>query len=88
MSSYTTTDELCDEINRLKTALEETSRQKIQAAEYGLAVLEEKQQLQQQCEELESLYETTKHELDCAKEVVVVIIISFTVVKFHGVHAW
>jgi len=32
-------------------------------------VLEEKQQLQQQCEELESLYDATRHELDCAKEV-------------------
>jgi len=67
--SYSTTEELCEEIQRLQNELDETSRQKIQAAEYGLAVLEEKQQLQQQCEELEALYDTTKHELDCAKEV-------------------
>jgi len=67
--SYSTTEELCEEIKRLQNELDETSRQKIQAAEYGLAVLEEKQQLQQQCEELETLYDTTRHELDCAKEV-------------------
>ena len=69
MSSYSTTEALCEEIKRLQVELEETSRQKIQAAEYGLAVLEEKQLLQQQCEELEALYDTTRHELDCAKEV-------------------
>jgi len=69
-----TTEDLCEEIKRLQNELEETSRQKIQAAEYGLAVLEEKQQLQQQCEELESLYDSTKHDLDCAKEVIIVLI--------------
>jgi len=67
--SFSTSEELSEEIKRLQNELEETSRQKIQAAEYGLAVLEEKQQLQQQCEELESMYDMTKHELDCAKEV-------------------
>jgi len=69
--SYSTTEELCEEIKRLQNELDETTRQKIQAAEYGLAVLEEKQQLQQQCEELESLYDTTRHELDCAKDVMI-----------------
>ena len=69
VGTMSTTEELYEEMNRLQSELEETSRQKIQAAEYGLAVLEEKQQLQQQCEELEALYDTTKHELDCAKEV-------------------
>ena len=67
--SDSTTEELCEEIQRLKNELDETTKQKIQAAEYGLAVLEEKQQLQLQCEELEELYDTTKHELDCAKKV-------------------
>jgi len=78
MSSSTPAD-LCEEIERLQNELEETSRQKIQAAEYGLAVLEEKQQLQQQCEELESLYDATKHELDCAKEVIIVFINLFLI---------
>jgi len=69
MSSAHSTAELCAEIERLQSELDETSRQKIQAAEYGLAVLEEKTQLQQQCEELEALYDTTRLELDCAKQV-------------------
>jgi protein bicaudal D len=35
------------EVERLQTELAETTQEKVQAAEYGLAVLEEKQQLQQ-----------------------------------------
>ena len=62
-------EELRQEIERLQNELAETTQEKVQAAEYGLAVLEEKQQLQQQVEDLEGLYETTKHELDCAKQV-------------------
>ena len=62
-------EELRQEIERLQNELAETTQEKVQAAEYGLAVLEEKQQLQQQAEDLEGLYETTKHELDCAKQV-------------------
>jgi chaperonin cofactor prefoldin len=42
---------------------------------YGLAVLEEKQQLQQQIEELETQYETLKQELETAKEVKSLIIL-------------
>jgi len=62
-------EDLRREIERLQTELSETTLEKVQAAEYGLAVLEEKQRLQQQIEEIESQYETVKHELDCAKEV-------------------
>ena len=62
-------DELRKEIERLQTELSETANEKLQAAEYGLAILEEKQQLQQQVEDLEGLIETNKVELDCAKEV-------------------
>ncbi len=57
------------EIERLTRELSETSREKIQAAEYGLAVLEENQQLKQRFEELESGYETVRHELDQLREV-------------------
>ena len=57
------------EISRLQNELEETTKEKLQAAEYGLAVLEEKQQLQQQFDDLESSYEHTKHELTCMTEV-------------------
>lgn len=67
-----TPDDLRQEIARLQNELTETTNEKLQAAQYGLAVLEEKQQLQQQCEELEAAFETTKHELDCAKDVSII----------------
>lgn len=56
------------EFERLRTELAETAREKVQAAEYGLVVLEEKQQLQAQYDDLETQYEAIKAELDCAKE--------------------
>ncbi|XP_076859159.1 protein bicaudal D homolog 2 [Brachyhypopomus gauderio] len=56
------------EIERLSRELSETTREKIQAAEYGLAVLEEKQQLQQRYDELDSEYETVRQELDQLRE--------------------
>lgn len=61
-------DDLRREIERLQQELTETNQEKIRAAEYGLAVLEEKQQLQAQVEELEGNYETTRIELEHAKE--------------------
>ena len=57
------------EVERLTRELRETTHEKIQAAEYGLAVLEEKQQLKQRFDELEAEYETARHELDQLKEV-------------------
>lgn len=57
------------EIKRLFQELGETTREKIQAAEYGLVVLEEKQQLKQQYEELELEYETIRTEMEQLKEV-------------------
>ncbi|KAL8586489.1 hypothetical protein ACOMHN_055193 [Nucella lapillus] len=56
------------EVERLSTELAETAREKVQAAEYGLVVLEEKQQLQAQYDDLESQFEALKGELECAKE--------------------
>ncbi|XP_077403871.1 protein bicaudal D homolog 2 [Vanacampus margaritifer] len=56
------------EIQRLSRELGETTNEKIQAAEYGLAVLEEKQQLKQQYDELEIEYEGVRQELDLLKE--------------------
>ncbi|XP_071350723.1 protein bicaudal D homolog 2 [Trachinotus anak] len=56
------------EVERLTRELRETTQEKIQAAEYGLAVLEEKQQLKQRFDELEAEYETVRHELDQLKE--------------------
>ena len=66
-----TMEDLQAEITRLQNELEQTAHDKMQAAEYGLAVLEEKQQLQLQFEELEALYDTTRTELDCAKQVAI-----------------
>ncbi|KAK6480763.1 protein bicaudal D-like protein 2-like isoform X1 [Huso huso] len=56
------------EIERLSRELSETTHEKMQAAEYGLAVLEEKQQLKQQYDELEAEYETARRELDQLRE--------------------
>ncbi|XP_076022437.1 protein bicaudal D homolog 2-like isoform X1 [Genypterus blacodes] len=56
------------EIERLSRELSQTTNEKIQAAEYGLVVLEEKQQLKQQYEDLEIEYETIRQELDLLKE--------------------
>ncbi|XP_051914475.1 protein bicaudal D homolog 2-like [Hippocampus zosterae] len=56
------------EIQRLSRELGETTNEKIQAAEYGLVVLEEKQQLKQQYDELEIEYEGVRQELDLLKE--------------------
>jgi len=57
------------EIGRLSQELRETTHEKIQAAEYGLAVLEEKQQLKQRYDELETESEAVRRELDQLKEV-------------------
>uniref|UniRef100_A0A8C2A5H7 BICD cargo adaptor 2 n=2 Tax=Cyprinus carpio TaxID=7962 RepID=A0A8C2A5H7_CYPCA len=56
------------EVQRLSRELAETTREKIQAAEYGLAVLEEKQQLKQQYDELEAEYESVRQELEQLRE--------------------
>lgn len=56
------------ELERLSRELSDTTREKIQAAEYGLAVLEEKQTLKQQYDELEAEYETIRQELEQLRE--------------------
>ncbi|XP_078517732.1 protein bicaudal D homolog 2 isoform X1 [Lissotriton helveticus] len=61
-------DWLRAEVKRLFQELGETSREKIQAAEYGLVVLDEKQQLKQQYDELELEYETVRQEMEQLKE--------------------
>ncbi|KAM8981928.1 protein bicaudal D homolog 1 isoform 1-T2 [Sarcophilus harrisii] len=56
------------EIERLTKELTETTHEKIQAAEYGLVVLEEKLTLKQQYDELEAEYDGLKQELEQLKE--------------------
>ena len=57
------------EVERLTRELDETSSQKIQSAQYGLVLLAEKNRLDKHCNELEALYEATKHDLQLTQEV-------------------
>ena len=59
---------LRSEVDRLQRELDQTSSEKIQSAQYGLVLLEEKEQLEIRCEELETLYDTTKNELEVTQE--------------------
>lgn len=61
--------ELREEIRRLQQELTETNQEKVRAAEYGLAVLEERNQFESHIEELETNIHSLKSELDQAKEV-------------------
>ena len=61
-------EQLRQEVERLQRELDQTSSEKIQSAQYGLVLLEEKEQLEIRCEELETLYDTTKNELDVTQE--------------------
>ncbi|XP_059041674.1 protein bicaudal D homolog 1 isoform X10 [Mustela lutreola] len=63
-----TVDHYKIEIERLTKELTETTHEKIQAAEYGLVVLEEKLTLKQQYDELEAEYDSLKQELEQLKE--------------------
>ena len=57
------------EIERLTRELDQTNSEKIQSAQYGIVLLEEKENLQLRCEELENLYENNRHELLLTSEV-------------------
>uniref|UniRef100_UPI00358F8F13 protein bicaudal D homolog 2-like n=1 Tax=Myxine glutinosa TaxID=7769 RepID=UPI00358F8F13 len=56
------------ELERMARGLAQTESERIQAAEYGLAVLEEKHVLQHNYEELEHSYEAMRNEVDMLKE--------------------
>ncbi|KAL0870011.1 hypothetical protein ABMA27_006190 [Loxostege sticticalis] len=60
--------ELQAEIERLSRELDQASSEKIQSAQLGLVLLEEKSALQQRYDELESIYENTRHELKITQE--------------------
>lgn len=64
-----TIEELRSEVERLTRELDLQNSEISQSAKYGLGLLEEKQALQGKCEELENLYENTKHELQITQEV-------------------
>ncbi|XP_037708709.1 protein bicaudal D [Drosophila subpulchrella] len=56
------------EVERLTRELDQVSSASAQSAQYGLSLLEEKSALQHKCEELETLYDNTRHELDITQE--------------------
>lgn len=59
---------LKSEIERLTRELDQASSEKVQSAQYGLVLLAEKKELEQKCEEFETLYENTKHDLTITQE--------------------
>ncbi|XP_062860871.1 protein bicaudal D homolog 1 isoform X3 [Trichomycterus rosablanca] len=61
-------DEYRAEVERLNRELAEANREKIRAAECGLAVLEENQCLKQQCAELEAEQKALRRELEQLQE--------------------
>lgn len=60
---------LRSEVERLTRELDLQSSEISQSAKYGLGLLEENNSLKSKCEDLESHYENTKHELDITLEV-------------------
>ena len=68
------------EIERLSRELDEASSDKIQSAQYGLALLEEKEALSKRCDELEAAYENSKHDLIITSEVGMLM----TICRFIG----
>lgn len=62
-------DELKLEVDRLTRELDQAVSEKIQSAQYGLVLLEEKQALEQKVEELDTMYESTRSELEITQEV-------------------
>jgi protein bicaudal D len=58
-----TTSDLRLEVERLTRELDRASAEKVQSAQYGLVLLEEKEALEQRCSELEAAFENTRHEL-------------------------
>uniref|UniRef100_A0A915Q564 Protein bicaudal D n=1 Tax=Setaria digitata TaxID=48799 RepID=A0A915Q564_9BILA len=61
-------DELKAEVSRLANALEEASSDKIKAAQYGLQVLDEKQQLEVKLSQLQTQFDTAKAEAEATKK--------------------
>ena len=75
-TEHNSPSELQAEIDRLAQELDLASTEKIQSAQYGLALLEEKSALEQRCNDLESLYENARHDLEITQEVTVLSSIS------------
>ena len=57
------------EVERLTRELDLARSENVQSAQYGLVLLNERKTLQEKCEELETFYENSKHELHITREV-------------------
>lgn len=62
-------EELMLEVERLTRELDQATSERAQSAQYGLSLLEEKSHLVQKVDELETLYDNAKHELEITQEV-------------------
>ena len=69
LTSESNSQDLYVEVLRLQREIDEVNQHKVQAAEYGLAVLQEKQSLQEQLEQLELVNEQICSELQQLKQV-------------------
>ncbi len=67
MAEQESLDSLKLEVSRLNRELDQTQSEKVQAAKYGMGLLEENSKLQERCSQLEELYDMTKNELDLTK---------------------
>jgi protein bicaudal D len=68
-ANFSNVEMLSLEIERLTRELDQTNSEKVQSAQYGIVLLQEKENLKQKCEELENLYENSRHELALTQEV-------------------
>jgi len=79
-ANFSNVEMLSLEIERLTRELDQTNSEKVQSAQYGIVLLQEKENLQQKCEELENLYENSRHELSLTQEVMYFLFMSHTFV--------
>ena len=61
-------DFLRREVERLTRELDQASSEKVQSAQYGLVLLEEKECLEVRCAELEAAFDNARHELQATQE--------------------
>lgn len=62
-------EELLLEVERLTRELDQATSERAQSAQYGLSLLKEKSHLEHRVDELETLYDNAKHELEITQEV-------------------
>lgn len=60
---------LRQEVERLTRELDEANQEKATSGQYGLLLLDEKAALTRRCDELETLYDTARSEMEILKEV-------------------